>query len=106
MFRTFLVVGAAAVGAALGLAPNASASPDDRFLSEVQYAVHIPVSRIAWQLVNAAHGACSILAQGYNSSEAMDATTHGFHGLVDPIGFMLASTRAYCPQYAHMYAGL
>lgn len=69
-------------------------------------AVHIPVSRIAWQLVNAAHGACSIRAQGYNSTEAMDATTHGFHGLVDPIGFMLVSTSAHCPQYAYMYSGL
>jgi hypothetical protein len=107
MLRISLAAGAAVVGAAFALSPVADATPaDDQFLNEVQYAVKVPMGPITWQLVNGGRGACSILAQGYNSTDAMTYATSGFKNIFgDRIGFMLAATRAYCPQYAYMYAG-
>jgi hypothetical protein len=107
MFRISLIAGSAILGAAVALAPIADATPaDDQFLNDVQYAVKVPMGPITWQLVNGGRSACSILAQGYNSTDAMTYATSGFKNIFsDRIGFMLAATRAYCPQYTYMYAG-
>jgi hypothetical protein len=117
MFRIFVAAGAAAVGAALAVAPIASASPDDQFMHEVQYYVaqcpntnskgNCILPNALGALISSAHSACFFLNEGRNSSEAMGLVAQGRRSPVrDPIGFMLASTRAYCPQHTYMYSGL
>ncbi len=70
--RVALAAGAVAVGGAFALAPLADATPaDDQFLNEVRYAVKVPMRPITGQLINGGRVACSILSQGYNSTEAM-----------------------------------
>jgi hypothetical protein len=98
----------ASFGAILALAPLASASPaDDQFLREVQYSVRMPMNPgVVQSLLIMGRAACSILDQGYNSTDAMNATVRGYQGKVFGIGFMLAATRAYCPQYSYMYSNL
>ena len=117
MLQKFLAAGAAAVGAVLVVAPNASASPDDQFVREVRYYVaqcpntnnkgNCILPSALGALISSAHSACFFLNEGRNSSEAMEIVARGPRSVVkDPIGFMLASTRAYCPQHTYMYSGL
>jgi hypothetical protein len=108
MFHISISFAATLIGVVLVLAQPAQASPqDDQFLTEVLNNSKQPLQPNAYPaLIGAGHSACSILAQGYNSTEAMNAMMHGLHDIVrDQIGFMLSATKAYCPQYTYMYAG-
>jgi hypothetical protein len=121
MFRVSSVAGSAVVGTILLLAPTASASPaDDQFMNEVLRGRYmkecstvnntvacVSLPQAFGGLISAAKAGCFFLNEGRNPSEAMSLTTQGLKGSVnDPIGFMLAATRAYCPQFSYMYSGL
>lgn len=102
-----------AVAATLALAPTGSASPaDDQFVNEVQYYVQkcptlnnkgacIKPEAIG-SLISTANTACFFLNEGRNWSETMRLVAQGRNAAFvnDPIGFMMAATKAYCPQYA------
>ena len=107
MFRISVAAGAAAVGAALMLAHPVQASPqDDQFINEVKYSAHGMWNQVVIEsLIMSGHAGCTFLDQGYSSTEAMNIAA-GKLGAVNPIGLMTAATRAYCPEYAYLYAGL
>lgn len=109
MSRIPVVVCAAIVGVALAVSPVTNASPvDDQFINVVKnYWDGMWNQVVVDSLISSGRATCSILDQGYNSSETMNAVMRPHHGEVrDPIGFMLAATRAYCPQYSRLYEGL
>lgn len=107
MFRSALLFGLT-VTLALAGAPIANATPaDSQFLSDITYAVRGGVSRSnAQSLISTAINACRVLIGGANSTQAMDYVSRALPGAVnDPIGFMAAATRAYCPAYFSSYDG-
>jgi hypothetical protein len=101
------------------MGPVAQASPqDDQFMYEVQRGGYVrecstvnytgacvKLPQAFGGLISAANTGCFFLNEGRSSSEAMRLTTQtGLKGSVnDPIGFMLAATRAYCPQFKYLY---
>ena len=109
MGRPRIMFVAAAMTAVLSLVPSASAFGDDadtQFIGEVSFFLrgnYLDPPTIS-ALIGTAKTVCAMSDAGF-SDEAMEFINSTWDPW-DPSGFMLASTKAYCPEHAARWSGL
>jgi hypothetical protein len=111
MFRISVAAGAAAIGAALVLAQPVRATPEeDQFLYLVASALSGPLMPGDEDgIVGEGHTTCYLLDRGYDSAYVLNGLRSSpwlRERVADRIGFALAATRAFCPQFSYMFQGL
>ncbi len=92
-------VALALTAAALGLAPIASASPEDSFMDELRTTNAAPPDMEYREIVSAGYETCSELRSGASVLDEMSAVENQYHFNQGTL-FVSAATTNLCPDFA------